>query len=69
MLDVDCCDGSDEYSSNVKCENKCVALAAKMREEEERLKQLRDQGSLKRQELINQGTEMRKTIQVSFAEI
>ena len=42
-------------------------MAAKMREEEERLKQLRDQGFVKRKELIELGNEFKKTIQVDFA--
>ena len=35
-----------------------------MREEEEKLRQLRDQGFLKRKELIELGNELKKTIQL-----
>ena len=64
-ISKDCCDGSDEYDGKVKCENKCIELAAKMREEEEKLRLLRDQGFLKRKELIELGNEFKKTIQVN----
>lgn len=50
----------------MKCENKCDALAAKMREEEEKLRLLREQGHAKRKELIEQGNELKKAIQVTL---
>lgn len=31
----DCCDGSDEYDTEVKCPNHCVELAAKVRKQRE----------------------------------
>ncbi|RNA29097.1 glucosidase 2 subunit beta [Brachionus plicatilis] len=65
----DCCDGSDEYSGKVQCENKCVVLAAKMREEEEKMRLLREQGFAKRQELIMLGEEFKKTLEAKVAEL
>ncbi len=61
----DCCDGSDEYTNKIKCENKCLDLAAKMREEEEKLRLLREQGFNKRKELIQLGDDFKKTVQVT----
>ena len=65
----DCCDGSDEYDSGAVCENKCVALAAQMRAEEEKARELRELGLNKRKELVNLGTEMKKSIQDKLAEL
>ena len=44
-------------------------MAAKMRAEEEKLKQLRDQGFLKRKELVELGNELRKSIQSNMEEL
>ena len=49
----------------MQCENKCIALAAKMREEEEKLRVLREQGFNKRKELIQLGDDFKKSVQVS----
>lgn len=41
----DCCDTSDEYNSTVTCENTCGALGEVYRQEQERYREIADQGS------------------------
>ena len=62
----DCCDGSDEYTTSVKCLNRCDEMAIRMREEEERMKILTDQGLTKKNELIEQGKQLRKSLEVGY---
>lgn len=62
----DCCDGSDEINyllSDSKCENTCNALAMQMKEEEEKIKILTEQGLTKKKELIEQGNQLKKSIE------
>lgn len=66
---IDCCDGSDEYNGKKSCENTCDVLAQKLREEEERTRQLLEVGLAKKKELIAQGAEIRRTIRDSIAEL
>lgn len=66
----DCCDGSDEANSiGVTCENTCNVLAVKMKEEEQKLKELSEQGMIKKNEMIEQGKQIRKSIQESIDEL
>jgi protein kinase C substrate 80K-H len=65
----DCCDGSDEYDSGTVCENKCVALAAQMRAEEDKARELRNLGLAKRKELVSLGTELKKSIKDQLIEL
>lgn len=64
MVIKDCCDGSDEYSGRVTCPNTCSELAAKMREEQERIRKLKEEGFAKRKELIEAATNLKKDLQV-----
>lgn len=41
----DCCDASDEYNSSVSCENTCGVLGKIYREEQEKHREIADQGS------------------------
>lgn len=60
----DCCDGSDEKASEgTVCANTCNKLAAQMNEEQERVKALTEQGLTKKKELIEEGNQLRKSIQ------
>lgn len=62
----DCCDGSDETNyilSNSKCENTCNALALQMKEEDEKMKVLTEHGLTKKKELIEQGNQIKKSIE------
>jgi protein kinase C substrate 80K-H len=68
-MGLDCCDGSDEYDSGVKCENTCGIMAAKMREEEERLKHLRETGYAKRKEFIEQANQLKQSIAAKMSEL
>jgi protein kinase C substrate 80K-H len=61
---IDCCDGSDEYDGKVSCANTCNELAAKMKEEQEKLKKLKEEGFVKRKELIEASNELKKALQV-----
>ena len=51
----DCCDGSDEYDSRVDCPNTCDELGRRVREEEERQRQLQLSGHVKRLDYAKQG--------------
>lgn len=63
----DCCDGSDETNSEGEpCPNECAALAVEMRAEEDRIRILTEQGLTKKKELIEQGNELRKSLQASI---
>ncbi len=65
----DCCDGSDETNNSVQCENTCDVLAAKKRENEEKYKQLSEQGLTKRKQMIEEGSLLRKQIEDSIEEL
>lgn len=41
----DCCDTSDEYNSTVKCENNCFQLGEHLRLEQQRFREIAEQGS------------------------
>lgn len=69
IIFTDCCDGSDEYNGKKKCENTCDVLAQKLREEEERTRQLLEVGLAKKEELMVQGAEIRRKIRASLAEL
>ena len=65
----DCCDGTDEYKGNANCQNKCVALASQKRQEEEKFRQLRDQGYTKRKLLMEEGTQIKKALEVKISQV
>ncbi|XP_013413457.1 glucosidase 2 subunit beta isoform X3 [Lingula anatina] len=51
----DCCDGTDEYSGETTCVNTCREMGRAMREEQERMKQLLQEGVKIRDDYIKQG--------------
>lgn len=56
----DCCDGSDEFSTNVNCQNTCDELGRAAREETERLTKLAREGYQKRLEMSQKGKEIKQ---------
>jgi hypothetical protein len=58
----DCCDGSDEYNGKVKCENVCNVEAIRAKEEQEKAKVMFEAGINKKRELIEKGSELKKTM-------
>lgn len=64
----DCCDGSDEYNGRVTCVNTCQEQAAKMREEEEKLKRIKEEGVAKKKELIDAAEQLKQSLQVAELE-
>lgn len=65
----DCCDGSDEYNGKRQCGNTCNVLAEKMREEQEKAKQLFEVGIVKRRELVQKGAELRNLMRARSEEL
>lgn len=66
---IDCCDGSDEWATNVRngaCENTCEELGRAAREEEERLQKIYLAGHEIRAQLIAKGKELRLEKQVHY---
>ncbi|KAJ2750434.1 hypothetical protein GGI19_005111 [Coemansia pectinata] len=61
VCDPECCDGSDEYDSLVKCPDVCAELGLKSREEAERRALIEGAGSRRKMELIRQARGLRKT--------
>lgn len=57
----DCCDASDEYNSTARCENECYTLGESYRKEQERLKEVSDQGSAIRSQYKAQAKQIRET--------
>lgn len=51
----DCCDGSDEWGTDVICPNTCLEMGKKAKEEQRRLSELHGQGYKKRLEYSVQG--------------
>ena len=51
----DCCDGSDEWGTGISCPNTCEEMGRKEKEEQRRLKELHEQGFLKKAEYSTQG--------------
>ncbi|KAL5021013.1 hypothetical protein ScPMuIL_000168 [Solemya velum] len=56
----DCCDGTDEYSGLIECVNNCKELGKKMREEQQRVRLLQEQGYKTKLEQINEGRKKRE---------
>lgn len=63
---LDCCDGSDEYSSGIECQNNCYELGQVAREEEARKLAMFKEGSKIRKELSVKGAQMKREKQVSW---
>lgn len=61
VCDPDCCDGSDEWDATKKCPNRCEEVGKQHRLAAEKLEKQTRLGSMKRQELANQASAMRKT--------
>lgn len=55
----DCCDASDEYNSTARCENTCQALGELYRQEQEKNRQIADQGSAIRSQYKEQAKQRR----------
>lgn len=51
----DCCDGSDEWGTEVSCPNTCQEMGRKAHEEQNRLRELHEQGYQKKLEYSAQG--------------
>lgn len=63
--DVDCCDGSDEYSSDISCENNCFELGQAAKAEEARRVAMFKEGSKIRTELSLKGKQIKREKQVN----
>lgn len=50
----------------MSCVNGCIELAAKMREEEEKLKKIKEEGFTKRKELVELSNQLKKSLQVGL---
>ena len=55
----DCCDGSDEWANRVNCTNTCEEFGRAVREEEERLRKVIEEGNRHFQEYSAQGQRTR----------
>ena len=64
----DCCDGSDEWDSRVTCTNSCKEVGEKAMAEQRRLKELHDQGHVKRMEYVTMGQEKIEEARTKLAE-
>ena len=64
----DCCDGSDEWGTEVNCPNTCIEMGRKAQEERERLRELHSSGYKMRQEYSIQGKQKIEEAKVSLAE-
>ncbi|CAJ0570386.1 unnamed protein product, partial [Mesorhabditis spiculigera] len=60
----DCCDGSDEWGSNVKCSNICNELGRAAREEAERRAEIARKGWAVRSEMARQGQDLKTESEV-----
>ena len=63
----DCCDGSDEWGTEVNCPNTCDEMGRKAQEEWKRLKELHEQGFKRRREYSNQGKQKFEESRTSLA--
>lgn len=61
---VDCCDGSDEYNTDIKCQNNCYELGQAAREEEARKIAIIKEGSKIKNELSLKGKQLKREKQV-----
>lgn len=66
---TDCCDGSDEYSSSVTCDNNCHELGQVAREEEAKKLAMYKEGSKIRKELCTKGAQVKREKQVSYLRV
>lgn len=64
----DCCDGSDEWGTDVSCPNTCQEMGKKAREERVRLHELHQQGYQKRLEYSAQGKQKTEESQASLTQ-
>lgn len=60
----DCCDGSDEYNSSVVCQNTCGILGENYRREQEKHREIADQGSAIRSQYKEQARQRREQNQL-----
>ncbi|CAF3804827.1 unnamed protein product, partial [Rotaria magnacalcarata] len=52
FINIDCCDGSDEYETSVVCNNTCFELAQKSRAEQEARRALHEVGVAKKKDIM-----------------
>lgn len=64
----DCCDGSDEWGTEVTCPNTCEEMGRKAQEERQRLKELHEEGNKKRLEYSTQGRQKAEESRTSLAQ-
>lgn len=65
----DCCDGSDEYFSNVKCINNCIALGSADRIREKHQAELLKSGNEVRLDMAQKGKKQKEEQKVRMAEL
>ncbi|KAG0370250.1 hypothetical protein BGZ54_007152 [Gamsiella multidivaricata] len=55
VCDPECCDGSDEFNGQIDCPDTCKEVGAKAKEEQERVREVQEQGSQLRKQYIAHG--------------
>ena len=64
----DCCDGADEWGTDVHCPNTCIELGREAQEEKRRMQELHQQGHQKRLEYSSQGKQKADQSRASLSE-